>query len=214
MATQKTIFALTVIECWDEKPKYPKFDTHEHIISYFSSLIKAEQGILKYIKGRYGEKIFGFEINEYVLDEYSYWAEPKSWRTYLSDGSLWDESTKPSMWYENGKPLKEYNAGRPAEKVRFKVGDLVEVRNSEKVWLGRIIHLPYTPEEVQQDLEYLLKTYPDITGVPDEIDAGDYYYLIDELGYHDHPVSPCRVFPARLKIGKKLREQLNNAKPL
>jgi len=214
MKNQKTIFVLTVIEYSDEQPKYPDFEVTKHIISYFSSLIKAEQGIKKYNEEHPYPKKFGFKIDEYVLDEYSYWATSKSWRTYLSDGSLWDESIEPSMWYENGKPCKEYFAGRPAEKIRFKVGDLVEVYNGEKVWLGKVGGLPHTPEEAQQFLERWLKKHPCITDlVPYEIEPDDVYYVIDEFGGHDHPL-PCRVFPARLKIRRKLREELNNAQPL
>jgi len=214
MKKQKTIFELTVIEYWDEKPKYPDFGVDKHTISYFSNLDKAEQGIKNYIEEDPYPKIFGFEIEEYVLDKYSYWAIPKSWRTYLSDGSLWDESIEPSMWYENGKPWKEYFAGRPEEKIRFKKGDLVEVYKGEKVWLGKVGGLPQTPEKAQQYLERRIKQYPGITGlVPDEIEPDDLYFVINEFGSHDHP-SPCRVFPARLKIGKKLREELNKAQPL
>jgi len=46
--------------------------------------------------------------------------------------------------------------------------------------------------------------------VPDDYEPDDMYYVINEFGGHGHP-SPCRVFPARLKIGKKLREELNKA---
>jgi len=215
MKNQKTIFVLTVIEYWDEKPKYPDFEVHEHTISYFSSLIKAEQGIKKYIDEN-AEKIFCFRLDEVSLDKYldysepqSLYSEPKSWRTYLSDGSLWDESIALSMWYENGKPWKEYFAGRPAEKIRFKKGDLVEVYKGEKVWLGKVGALPHTPEKAKQFLDRLLKKYPGITGlVPDNYEPDDMYYVIDEFGSHDHP-SPCRVFPARLKVKKKLKEKFD-----
>jgi len=221
MKNPKTIFKLTVIKYWDETPKYPDFEVHEHTISYFSNLDKAEQGIKKYIDENAAGKIFCFRLDEVLLDKYldysepqSFYSEPKSWRTYLNDGSFWDESIALSMWYENGKPWKEYFAGRPAEKIRFKVGDLVEVYNGEKVWLGKVGALPHTPEKAKQFLERFQKKYPGITGlVPDQIEPDDMYYVIDEFGGHGHPL-PCSVFPARLKIGRKLREELNKVQPL
>jgi len=221
MKNQTSIFKLTVIEYWDEKPKYPDFEVHKHTISYFSSLDKAEQAIKKYIKEKHADKVFGFRIDEVLLDKYldysepqSFFSEPKSWRTYLSDGSFWDESIALSMWYENGKPWKEYFAGRPAEKIRFKKGDLVEVYNGEKVFLMKVGHLPHTPEEAQQYIERIQKKYPNIPElVPDNYEPEDMYYVIDEFGRHDHP-KPCMVFPARLKINKKLREQFEKAQPL
>ena len=208
MKNPKTIFKLTVIKYWDEKPKYPDFEVHKHTISYFSSLIKAEQAILKYIKDKYG-KIFGFKINEYVLDEYSYWETPKSWRTYLSDGSLWDESIEPSMWYENGKPYKEYFAGRPAEKIRFKVGDLVEVLNDDDtVTLEIVEKFPWTTEFVQQFHERCRK---DGLDTPVRINhTYDFYDTIDKNGEDSHSRA-IDVFPARLKVSSKLRDKLNFA---
>jgi hypothetical protein len=214
MNPQTTIFKRTVIEYRDKKPKYPDFEVHEHTIGYFSSLEKAEQSIKKYNdKHRYPKK-FGFRIDEYILDDYSYWVSRKSWRTYLSDGSFWDESIEPSMWYEDGKPWKEYFAGRPAEKIHFKKGDLVEVYNGEKVFLLKVGALPHTPEVAQQNIERIQKKYPNISGlVPDNYEPEDMYYVIDRFGGHDHPI-PYSVFPARLKINKKLREQLEKAQPL
>jgi hypothetical protein len=211
-----TIFKLKAIEYWDKKPKYPRFEVSVHTVSYFSSLDKAEQTMKNFNEEDFAQKpVFGFKIEEYVLDEYSYWAEPKSWRTYLSDGSLWDESIKPSMWYENGEPWKEYFAGRPAEKIRFKIGDLVEVLFSDNhVSLLKVDNLPHTPEKAEQYIERMLKNHPNISGlIPDVFEPNDMYYVVDEFGGHYHP-TPCMVFPARFKISKKLQEKLSKAQPL
>jgi len=98
----KEIFELYKIEyhsrCFvdDNTPQYPSFEVDISRVGLFLSLTKAEQGIKKYIDEEKTlgierlENIFGFLINEFELDTFTYWWT-KSKRNYLPDGSLWDE---------------------------------------------------------------------------------------------------------------------------
>jgi len=210
MKKQKTIFELEKIEykSW-KKPKYPEFEVSRYPIGHFTSLAKAEQGIKKYIKQekRYEklqkdnrtQNLFGFKITEVVLNEISY-CSAVSRRNYLSDGSFWDESVMSEMCYDD-EP-EPVNPGRPAEKMRWKLGDLVEVLQGKQVTLEVVGGLPRTPEEKQEWIERIRKK----RGHEPLDNCEDPYYTLDKNGSHSHPYA-VNTFPVRLKVSKKLKEK-------
>ena len=211
MKKQKTIFELELIEYdhW-EKPKYPKFKIERTRLGVFSSLAKAEQGIENYIKQQKSyeklcndnrtQNIFGFKINEIVCDEISHWLA-ESRRNYLSDGSFWDESVMSERDEDDGP--EPVNPGRPMEKMRWKIGDLVEVLRWDDVRLEIVGNLPRTPEEKQKWVERVRKR----VGREPLDNAEDGYYTLDKDGDHSHPYA-FNMFPLRLKVSKKLKEKL------
>ena len=215
MKKQKTIFELELIEyeSFGKKPKYPSFKVECRRLGVYSSLAKAEQGIKKYIKQEKRDEklekdnrtqsIFGFKINEVVLNEVSYWCAV-SRRNYLQNGFLWDECLLSEVCKKDG--LEEF-LGRPKEKMRFEIGDLAEVLFGDEVRLEIVGNQPLTPEEVQQMHERCRKKYPDFYFPLDHSD--DSYYTLDKDGGHSHPEA-VTMFPVQLKVSKKLKKKLNS----
>ena len=206
MKKRKSIFKLTQIEYDTNKPpRYPSFEVHKVWIGYFSSRDKAEKIIKKIVTGgSYVEpqQLFGFRIEEYPLDNDSYYAT-KSRRSYLPDGSLWAENLLSEIPDENG--MEEF-FGRPAEKIRFNIGDLVEVLYGNTVTLEIVGNLPMTPDEVRQMHDRSLKQHPDCQFLPLDY-SDDSYYTLDQFGKHSH-LNVVSIFPVRLKVSRKLKEKL------
>ena len=205
MTRKKTIFRLIQIEYFDEKPRYPLFKVRCVTVGYFSILEKAEQAMKKNAAGEgYIEphQLFGFLIEEYTLDKSVYF-NLESKRSYLPDGSLWDECLLSQV--ENIVGDLEQFLGRPADKMRFSVGDLVEVLQNETVTLEIVAGLPFTPEELQKKLEDGRKNSPDYSFRLDYSD--DSYYTLDKDGEHSHPAPVC-MFPVRFKVSEKLSVKL------
>jgi putative ubiquitin-RnfH superfamily antitoxin RatB of RatAB toxin-antitoxin module len=201
MKTQKTIFELKRIkyDSW-KKPKYPEFKVTNSRLGIFSDLAKAEQGMKAYVEPEEG-LLFGFSINEFLLDELTYWWAV-SRRIYLPDGSLLDECLVSEV--SQGEGGLERFLGRPAEKIRFEIGDLAEVLHGDRVTLEIVGNLPCTPEEVRQKNERAKKDFPNGI-IMDHSD--DCYYTLGPGGGHSHPASTT-MFPVRLKVSKKLKEKL------
>jgi len=209
MTTKTTIFELIKIEYHDEKPKYPEFEVSRARIGYFSNLAAAGQGMKKIIEEakQYGKSfsrsIFGFLIEEFALDKCTYW-QTESRRSYLPDGELLDESIVSEVPDDDGN--LEVFPGRPAEKVRFKIGDLVETLYGDTVILEIVGNVPASPEEVQKMIERSRNLHPDHSTL--QLDAcDDSYYTLDQYGEHAHPAT-TRLFPTRLKVSAALRKKM------
>ena len=188
-----TIFELVEIFFRDKKPKYPEFEVRSRHVGYFSSLDIAEQALKERIVDfkKWKIKSFGFQINELPLDK-STFSDAKSRRIYLPDGGLLDETLVSEIPEEEGD--FERFTGRPADKIRFNIGDLVEVLYRDKVILEIVGNLPWmTTENVPPYCDYV----------------DDCYYTLDQLGEHSHPAS-VRLFPARLKVSKALKQKFLN----
>jgi hypothetical protein len=207
MKKEKTVFELTTLEYRDEKPKYPLFKIRRQHKGFFSDLAEAEQGMRAFIEDekQYRDPllqgIFGFLIEEHVLDALTYHVETKSKRTYLPDGTPWEECPVSDM---NGKDGNlERLTGRPPEKIRFKQGDLVEVLCFSWVSLKIVGNLPRTPEEVQEMYEHS----PELRFAQNP--SNDCYCTLDRDGYHSYPAS-VDLFPVRFKVSKALRQKFLN----
>jgi len=202
MNKEPSIFELTQISYLDyEKPRYPKFNVHRLKVGYYSSLANAEQAMTE-LASKDRKSIFGFLVNEYPLDICA-WGFAKSRRNYLSDGSLWDESLVSEI-ETDGKFESFY--GRPPEKMRFKIGDLVEVLYGDSVHLEIIGDLPCTPEKCNK--MYQRSEVKELgTILLDHSD--DSYYTLDQKGEHGHPRA-ATLFPARLKISSQISSKFNN----
>ncbi|MCL2028145.1 MAG: hypothetical protein FWG79_06625 [Bacteroidales bacterium] len=213
---QKTIFELEKIQydSW-KKPKYPEFAVERYTVGHFSSLAKAEKEMSKCVEEakknadkEYPDLTFGFMINELVLDKTTYWLAKKR-RSYLADGSFWDETLVSEIVGDGKDGRLEEFLGRPADKIRFKKGDLVEVLFGDHVFLKVVGHLPRTPKDVQQLHEYnrkLEKNPDDYRFKLDYTDDG--YYALNLNSSHGHP-DAINMFPVRLKVSKKLREKFD-----
>ena len=197
---QQTIFNLIEIEYGYDKeeefPQYPLFKVNECTLGYYSTLDNVEQALKRHLielkEWEDKKYIFGFFIFEYELDRlettYSYC---KSKRSYLSDGTLLDECLI-SEYGDVGNLEKFY--GRPAEKIRFKVGDIVEVLQGDEV-----------------SLEIIHRNPPILSDkcVGDSVD--DCYFTIQHTHKDDHSHPECvYVFPCRFPVSEELQEKLKN----
>ena len=210
MTTDNSIFKLIKIEYCDEKPQYPEFEVHHSTIGYFSSLANAEQAMKNEIeRNGHGRKAppFGYFIEEYALDEPSYWWT-KSIRSFLPDGAFLDETLTSEMPDKNGDWEEFF--GRPPEKVRFASGDLVETLFGDKVTLKIVTHVPISPEEMREMNERSEKKHG--AGVRLQLDASDDVYRTiepdeaEDNDTHDHP-SAISLFPLRFPVSAELQKK-------
>jgi hypothetical protein len=198
MTKIKSVFELTKLDYRTGKPEYPKFDVYYDSIGYFSSLEKTEQQLHEIARESeiQKDKFFGFLIEEYPLDD-RHFDSYISRRSYLPDGSLLDECLTSAI-EDNDGCLEEF-IGRPENKVRFKIGDLVEVLFNETVTLEIVGNLPPSLDEVQ----YMKKESSDFHLDSDD----DRYYVLNQYGRHSHPY-PIDLFPVRSKVREQLRKKL------
>ncbi|MCL2074642.1 MAG: hypothetical protein FWH18_12020 [Marinilabiliaceae bacterium] len=210
MTTNNSIFKLIEIDYCDEKPQYPEFEVSRIQIGYFSSLANAEQAMKNNIKGNdYSSEneVFGYIIEEYALDEPSYW-HTKSKRSFLPDGSFLDETLVSDLPDKNGD-FEEF-LGRPPEKVRFASGDLVELLRGDTVTLSIVTHMPSSPEEVSEMHQRSKKNHS--SGVHLLLDASDDAYRTIEPDdtkdndTHDHPHG-IQLFPLRFSVSAELHKK-------
>jgi len=183
----------------DNASQYPSFETSRFRLGLYSCLNKAEKGMKEYIEQEkecesYGE-LFGFLIHEFELDKCAY-CMAKTKRNYLPDGSLLDENLMP-------EDCSEEFLGRPADKVRFRIGDLVEALHHHEVTLEIVGDLPPSPEWVSERKSKHGNSF--------RLDAGDdsYYTLpiSDNENDHSHPKA-VDLFPLRFPVSDELRNKL------
>lgn len=223
-----TVFELSKIEL--ERLRYPSRKVNESELGLFSTFEKAYDMLQKEVAESKKDKeecerdgdpdewyafILGYAINKKLLDA-PYGCTVAS-RTYTRDGELNDEN----VWTdEKGEDLPFY--GRPEEKIRFKTGDIVEVRMRGYAELSIVDAHPWTPKEVEKRNEELArnkkleKKYGKAALVL-SLDSSDDRYLTHSLGLgntHWHPAcvdvfAPTKKVPATLrhKLQAKLLEE-------
>ena len=139
--------------------------------------------------------ILGYSISKIQLDVR--YGRTLAFRTYTRDGEMNDES----VWEdENGEAPPFY--GRPKEKIRFKMGDIVEVIGfGHAAELSIVSSSPWTPQEVENWNKELEKKYGKGTI---RMDSSDDCYLTHSLGLgntHCHPAS--MYLPQRRKFRQR-----------
>lgn len=209
---KKGIFELRKIELDGEKQRYPLRKVYDRVISVYSSLEKAEEAMREFVAKEKAEKAeceqeeedgcnydstFGYVIYEIRVDKvFAPWLA-FSIRTYTKDGELNDEC----CWIdrENAGELLPF-CGRPEEKIRFRVGDIVEVWHGHTVELEIVAGLPISCKEYEESWkERNVK-----------LDVSDDCYLTYSLGVgdtHGHPQSNELFVPTK-KVSAKLKHQL------
>ena len=133
-------------------------------------------------------------INEHVIDKTEYWFA-KNRRSYLPDGSLWDETIASEISDKNDG--SEEFIGRAADKIRFKAGDLVEVINGDRVSLNIVYRSPPTIEEIKNSIRVGCDHTDDCFTTISSEDANAY----------DHP-EVVYLFPPRFPVSDELRKKL------
>ena len=144
----------------------------------------------------------GYSISKIQLDVQ--YGRTLAFRTYTRDGELNDES----IWEdENGEAPPFY--GRPEEKIRFKMGDIVEVIGfGHTAELSIVSSHPWTPQQIEKRNKELEQEYG--KGHTLIIDSTDDCYLTHSLGLgntHCHPAC-ANVFAPTKKVPATLRRKL------
>lgn len=198
---------------WSEDDFEP--NTWEHCVYYTQNLAKAGT----YIKGNRQDKpkCLGYKITEFPLD--TEFDGRLSIRTYLADGTQWDESLTSTI-------CKEIFHGRPSEKCKFHEGDIAIYREGNRSYFAIVAVEPPTPVFATKFNEALTNcvlanfSEQDKAAKPPSLDAADDSYIvitykIDESGKatycHSHP--ECTdLFPlpktAPTKVVKLLKQGL------
>lgn len=233
--TMKTIFELKRIKL--KSPRYPSRKTDDWEIGFYTSLQQAEKNMQAVVAeekkdreeaikdGDYDfsyDDTLGFSIEEIRLNEPDWNLIVR--RTYTKEGLLNDEWSDAAVEDEPGEAKPFY--GRPEEKIRFKVGDIVEVWQFGRAELCIICYLPVSTKEYeerkqkrieklsQERRKELLENRLNVDRIIMGWDSSDDCYLVYSLGRddtHSHPdptsvFAPVKRVPASLK--RKLRAKL------
>ena len=213
------VFELTRIAL--ETLRYPSRKTQTQELGLYSTFPKAYEMLQELVLESEKEKeecekegdpdynyafTLGYAITKKRLDVL--YGPVISIQTYTRDGELNDES----IWTdEKGTdPFPFY--GRPEEKIRFKMGDIVEVHMRGYAELSIVSSTPWTPQEIERRNKELEKRRG--KGHTLTLDSYDDCYLTHSLGLgntHWHPVcselfAPTKKVPA--KIRRKLQAKL------
>ena len=153
-------------------------DASYHILGYYSSLSKAIAAISlgenDYFRDQY---TYAYFIKEFAVDSKTGdYASPLSVRSFDPQGASIDEC------------LQDYNLvnqfkGRNADTIRFRIGDIVEVLEGDRLFTAIVAALPPTPEDGFKGLDALDDSY---TVLPLETGPIDHLHI-----------APTHTFPLR-----------------
>lgn len=193
----KTIFEIELIST--HGTRYPvRKRLYNLSLGAYTTLEKAEKAMMRVVKNwDTDEDNYCFIITERKLNPKPDKEDVVGVRTYLPDGS----------WYEENMVGQDgVFRGRPNERIRFKIGDVVEVLYGKTVELAIVGNTPPSLEFAEQMRKRRLGN-----GVTDEffMDKFDDSYTIYDThpGGHTHVESQF-VFPTRKPVSKKLVQKL------
>ena len=203
--SKSTVFELQAIGI--HEGRYPVRKASRWRLGLFSSQKKAEEAMRSHVERRLAmdeedrEDFLGYLLTEIALDSCDDEQECSSC-SYTADGRFNDRN----MMDSRGK-----FHGRPEELVRFKVGDVVEVLDYDRVELCVVAGTPITTE-MFEDIKQRAEADIAKRGCEDycyEMDAGDDQYTVYPArgDYHMHIRSEL-VFKPTKPISKALRERL------
>ena len=214
----KTVYSLHRIEV-KKNQRYPKRKLDWHFIGYYSSLEKVEKAVRRAVaqekrEERWREKEAKKEGERYVKSNptFCYQAE----RVCLDTGTdmyalslhIYTSEGKPenSCLWMNENDLGDWASfqGRLEETIKFKSGDIVEVRQGGFVELNIVYACPISCHKYEKDWKF--------RGL--DLDVGDDCYMTYSLGIgdtHDHPIAISVFAPTKkvpVNLARKLRAKL------
>lgn len=209
----------------DKKPKYPKFDLSHYTVGFCLSLEEAEALILDGIENdrKCSAEPYCFYVKEYPLGKFigHVWEEyAVSMRLYDSTGHMIDRTYCSGMQRDFRTSYGVFR-GREKSAMRFKEGDIVEVREKDEVHLAVIASANMTIELCWDIRQRWQKKYcgsekdSAVTLVDEDreeeypIDSSDDQSpVIDGPGYewHEH-VHTLNILPLRYPLSDKLRKR-------
>lgn len=188
--------------------RYPSMKTSRFQIGHYSSLERAEAEMMVFVEYDQNEETkfrdtFCYIIREWKIDMCC--NDFVAIRTYLPDGSFYEE---------NMADKKGVFRGRPENRMRFHHGDLVEAFCHDRVFLGIVASIPFTPKEVEASMEKGKKLLMENGHGKEEAeeffrnrtrldDSDDSYSLYIVEAGHIYVDSEL-VFPTRRKVSSRL----------
>ena len=193
----KTIFEIELIST--HGTRYPvRKRLYNLSLGAYTTLEKAEKAMMRVVKNwDTDEDNYCFIITERKLNPKPQEEDMVGVRTYLPDGS----------WYEENMVGRDgVFRGRPKERIRFKIGDVVEVLYGGAVELAIIGNTPPSLEFAEQMRQRRLEKGMTDGFFMDKFD--DSYTIYDTRpGGHTHVESQF-VFPTRKPVSEKLVQKL------
>lgn len=183
---------------------YPEFELSSQIIGFAHTLSQAEELIAKDLDRlkRSKENHYCFYVKEYPIGvNFGTMSEDYAISNCLYDskGKLLDR-TYCSGLVRDFRTEYGIFRGRTRDNIRFKIGDIVEVRSGNIVNLGIIGSENLSIEDCWQ-LHNESAVYM--------VDAGDdQYSVIDETGTHRH-IHSLNIMPLRLPLSDLLKRRFN-----
>ena len=185
----KSIFRLEEVRSYDSEEHWYR-DASIGIVGHYSSLEKTLNAIQENNQETWdAEEIMAYMVKEIAVDWEIHNVRWLSVRTYAPLGNLIDEC------------LQDYNLcnqykGRNPEKIRFNVGDIVEVLEGHHLFTAIIAALPPTPAD----------KFP-------ILDAEDDCYLVfplDASGLDHLHIPPTHTFSLQHPLEKEAMDYLHN----
>ena len=193
----KTIFEIELIST--HGTRYPvRKRLYNLSLGAYTTLEKAEKAMMRVVKNwDTDEDNYCFIITERKLNPKPDKEDMVGVRTYLPDGS----------WYEENMVGRDgVFRGRPKERIRFKIGDVVEVLYGKTVKLAIVGNTPPSLEFAEQMRQRRLEKGMTDGFFMDKFD--DSYTIYDtHPGGHTHVESQF-VFPTRKPVSEKLVQKL------
>ena len=193
----KTIFEIELIST--HGTRYPvRKRLYNLSLGAYTTLEKAEKAMMRVVKNwDTDEDNYCFIITERKLNPKPDKEDVVGVRTYLPDGS----------WYEENMVGQDgVFRGRPNERIRFKIGDVVEVLYGKTAELAIVGNTPPSLEFAEQMRQRRLEKGMTDGFFMDKFD--DSYTIYDTRpGGHTHVESQF-VFPTRKPVSEKLVQKL------
>lgn len=222
----ETIFKVVVYSVnervYSRRSHYPKFELSHRTIGYYHSVDDSEKIISEIVgdNNKYKSELYCFYIKEYPVGvKLDCWEDYGiSMRLYDSTGKLVDHTYCSGLYSDFRTPYGLFR-GREEKNIRFKEGDIVEVREDDEVRLAVILSESLTIERCWELRNDFLKTNQGriadhstvLVGNKSEkfymVDAcDDQSAVFDEYETHSH-IHTLRIMPLHYPISDKLRQQ-------
>ncbi len=200
----KTVFELETVRIIGER--YPIRKAYRSRIGLFSKKVSAEKALQQYVElnnkrpDDEKERFFGYFISEWVLDKID--DDCLYICSYTADGKFNDENMMDRH--------RKFH-GRNVEKIRFKIGDIVEVCGCDNVELCIVAALPPTIE-MYNNIKVKAEASLSKRGCKNyqfEMDDSDDQYMVYPLrgDYHMHIRSESVFYPTK-KVSNRMQEEL------
>lgn len=190
-------------DCNWRKPHYPTYEVSTRKVGSAFSLEGAERIVRETVRAEaherrsyfYKQGLLSLHIREMRVGHYVQEWQTESEYIYDNRGVRLDGRTIP---YDGDQPF----GGRSAAELRFKAGDLCEVLDGERVYLGFVVETPPSREWAQRSNSGSF-----------HLEAGDdSYVVLTSCDYRDHDhVDSMKIFPPRFPIAPRTLARLRKA---